>query len=157
MTTVQAFLAGAYEQELAALRAALDAVPDSEFAVPRLGHSPAWHALHIAEWLRFFALQDLSPTYAHLGWEDSAWIGEFLGTPRLTETDHKDAILTELDQIGSVLIATIRGLRDDELNDPLRSPAAPTGTRERLAGLNLHLRHTAYHRGQLKQSLKVPV
>ncbi|WP_221090311.1 DinB family protein [Deinococcus aquaedulcis] len=152
--TVQTFLAQAYATELALFRAALDAVPDEGFDAPRLGHSPAWHALHVAEWLRFFVFQDFSPTYDHLGWENDARMGFARGTPPVTAADGKTAVLAELDRMGAELEAHLRALRDDQLTDDLRSPPAPGGVRRRLDGLSLHLRHIAYHRGQLNLALK---
>lgn len=150
--TVQSFLADAYAQEIAMFRAALDAVPEGEFHTARLGHAAAWHALHVAEWMRFYALQDFSPTYAHLGWEDAPWMAEFRGEPRVPETAPKADALAELDRAGASVVEHIRTLRDDQLQDELRSPAAPTGVRPRLTGLSLHLRHIAYHRGQVQQA-----
>nr|WP_281416284.1 DinB family protein [Deinococcus aestuarii] len=139
---------------MAMFRAGLEGVPEPTFSTPHLGHSPAWHALHIAEWLRFFALQDFSPSYAHLGWEDAPWMPALRGTPPVTETDGKDAVLAELDRVGTLIVTHVRTPRDDQWQDRLRSPAAPTGERARLTGLGMHLRHVAYHRGQLKLSLK---
>ncbi|SMB89344.1 DinB family protein [Deinococcus hopiensis] len=150
----QTFLAEAFEQELGMFRTGLGSVLEETFAAPRLGHSPAWHALHIAEWLRFFALQDFSATYTHLGWENADWMTALRGTPPVSETDGKAAVLAELDRIGAQVVAHIRELQDDQLGDMLRAPAAPTGERARLTGLGMQLRHIAYHRGQLKLSLK---
>ncbi|GHF55772.1 hypothetical protein HNQ07_003310 [Deinococcus metalli] len=151
---VQDFLAAAYEQELTMFRAGLDAVPDAEFQTPRLGHSAAWHALHISEWLRFFAFQDFSATYAHLGWESAPWMEELRGTPNANETNGKAIVLGELDRVGAKVVAHIRALTDEQLGDMLRAPAAPTGVRERLTGLGMQLRHVAYHRGQLQMAKK---
>lgn len=153
-TSAQAFLADAFEMELGMFCAGLDAVPAESFATPLLGHSPAWHALHIAEWLRFFALQDFSATYAHLGWEDAPWMNELRGTPPVTEQAGKDAVLAELDRVGAQIVAHTRALTDEQLGDLLRAPAAPTGQRERLTGLGMQLRHVAYHRGQLQMGKK---
>lgn len=152
--TPQTFLADAFQQELGMFRAGLDAVPAESFATPLLGHSPAWHALHIAEWLRFFALQDFSATYAHLGWEDAPWMLELRGPPPVTEQSGKDAVLAELDRVGVQIVAHTRALTDEQLGDMLRAPAAPTGARERLTGLGMQLRHVAYHRGQLQMGRK---
>ncbi|WP_309569995.1 DinB family protein [Deinococcus sp.] len=153
-TKAQTFLADALELELGMYRTALDAVPAESFAAPLLGHSPAWHALHISEWLRFFALQDFSASYAHLGWEDAPWMDELRGTPNATEADGKAAVLAELDRVGAQVTGHIRALTDDQLGDMLRAPAAPTGTRGRLTGLGMQLRHVAYHRGQLQMGKK---
>ncbi|PTA67716.1 DinB family protein [Deinococcus arcticus] len=151
---VQTFLARSYAAELALFRTALDTVPEEDFATPRLGHSPAWHALHVAEWLRFFVFQDFSATYDHLGWEDDARMGFARGIPPVTTADGKAAVLAELDRMGTELDTHLQTLRDDQLTDELRSPPAPGGVRVRLDGLSLHLRHVAYHRGQLRLALK---
>lgn len=158
MTTVQAFLAGAYEQELAALRAALDAVPDSEFAVPRLGHSPAWHALHIAEWLRLMVLDDRTPNYHHLGWEDNARV-QALGTQPapVRETDPREQILAALEQTGAQVVAWLEQAGDTALNGEVFSAATPGGTRPRRLAFGMQLRHVGYHRGQLNLLLKSQV
>ncbi|WP_293910931.1 DinB family protein [Deinococcus sp.] len=152
MSNVQSFLADQYEMELSQFRAALSNVSDFEHAQP--GHSAAWHAAHVAEWLRFFVLQDLSASYAALGWEDSAWVGQYTGTPRVAVSAGREAIMAELERLGSEVLAHLRGLKDEELNAVLVSPAAPGGTRPRLIGLGLHLRHIAYHRGQVRLAAK---
>lgn len=152
--SVQNFVADSFETELSMFRAALDGVPGAEFQNPRLGHSAAWHALHIAEWLRFFVLQDFTASYAHLGWEDAGWMAEFRGTPTVAETEGKVMIMAELARVEALIVPHIRGLQDEQLGELLRAPAAPAGQRERLTGLGMQLRHVAYHRGQLKLAQK---
>ena len=152
--SVQTFLADSFELELSMFRAALDAVPGAEFQNPRLGHSAAWHALHISEWLRFFVLQDFSASYAHLGWEDAPWMAEFRGAPTVAETEGKVMILAELARVEALIVPHIYELQDEHLGEMLRAPAAPTGERERLTGLGMQLRHIAYHRGQVQQAKK---
>lgn len=149
---IQTFLADQYEMELGQFRAVLGNVP--EFEAEHLGHTAAWHAVHIAEWLRFFVLQDLSSSYAALGWEDSAWVGQYTGAPKVSVSAGRGAVMAELERVGSEVVTHLRGLRDDELNAVLVSPAAPGGTRPRLIGLGLHLRHVAYHRGQVRLAAK---
>lgn len=151
---IQTFLADQYEMELGQFRAALGNVPDKEFGNARLGHSAAWHAAHVGEWLRFFVLQDLSASYAALGWEDSVWVGEYLGIPRVYADAGREAVIAELERVGGEVLTHLRGLNDEQLNDVLVSPAAPGGTRPRLIGLGLHLRHIAYHRGQVRLAAK---
>ena len=150
MMSIQAFLADQYEMELALFRTALDAMEAEQFHQAKLGHSPAWHALHIAEWLRSFVFQDFSASYAHLGWEQAAWLPLLLGKPPVAESADKAAVLGELDRVGAKVVEHIRGLPDDQFTDMLRAPAAPTGERGRLIGLGLYLRHIAYHRGQVQ-------
>ena len=149
---LQTFLADQYEMELGQFRAALGNVPDLE--TEHLGHSAAWHAAHVGEWLRFFVLQDLSKSYAALGWEDSEWVEKYTGTPKVAVSAGREALMAELERVGSEVLAHLRSLRDEELNSVLISPAAPGGTRPRLVGLGLHLRHIAYHRGQVRLAVK---
>ena len=154
MTSLQTFIADQYQTELSAFHTALDGVPDETFTTAKLGHAPAWHALHIAEYLRLFYLLDKSASYAHLGWEDSAWTQPLAGTPKLTETAGKAEILAHLDEVSAQAVAAIRALSDTELEGMAYAPSAPTGERPRLAALGLHLRHIAYHRGQVQLAKK---
>ncbi|WP_425145627.1 DinB family protein [Deinococcus sp.] len=154
IASLQTFLAAQFEQELTMFRAALTGVPEDAFHALRLGHSAAWHALHIAEWLRFFVLQDFTPSYAHLGWEAAPWMPALLGTPPVSEPAPRADILAELERVGALVTANIRDLQGEQLGEMLRAPAAPTGQRERLTGLGMQLRHVAYHRGQVQLAKK---
>ena len=154
MHTIQTFLADGFQFELDRFRKDLDGVPESEFHTPKLGHTPAWHALHTVEWLRFFALQDHTPTYSVLGWEDAAWLPQFTGTPPVAEQASKAEILAELERVKGLLLENVRQLRDDQWDDLLLAPAAPDGKRQRLAALRMMLTHINYHRGQLLQGRK---
>ncbi len=150
MMGLQEFLADNYRTELTAFRAVLDGIFEESFGTPRLGHSPAWHALHIADWLRLTVLGDRTPSYAYLGWEDQPWVAG-LGTqpPPVTETAGKAAILARLDAVGEQAVASLRAASDADMGGMTFSPSAPTGERPRLAAVGLHLRHIAYHRGQV--------
>lgn len=154
MNELKDFLAEQYGAELNAFRAALNAVPEERFTVEAVGHSPAWHALHIAEWLRLAVLNDRSPGYAHLGWEDQAWTRELGGTPTVGEHAGKDAVLAYLDGVGEQVLAFLRGMSEADMRGTSFSPSAPNGERPRLQGLGLHLRHVAYHRGQVRLGQK---
>lgn len=146
---IQTFLAEGFQFELDRFHAALDAIPEAEFHTPKLGHTPAWHALHVAEWLRFFALQDFSPTYSALGWEDAAWLPRLTGTPLVAQDASKADILAELRRVTALTVEHVSALRDEQFDDQLEAPAAPTGKRQRLAALRMMLTHINYHRGQL--------
>ena len=102
MTALQEFLAEQYAAELSAFRASLDSLGDADFSAETLGHSPAWHALHVAEWLRLTVLQDRTPNYHHLGWEDKPWVGP-LGTEAapVSENAGKAAVLAQLDSVSA--------------------------------------------------------
>lgn len=154
MNELRDFLAEQYGAELNAFRAALSAVAEERFGAGTVGHSPAWHALHIAEWLRLAVLNDRSPTYAHLGWEDQAWTRELGGTPAVNEHAGKDAALAYLDGVGEQVLAFLRGMSEADMRGTSFSPSAPGGERPRLQGLGLHLRHIAYHRGQVRLGQK---
>ena len=156
MNELNTFLAEQYAAELTAFRAVLDEVPDDAFAVARVGHAPAWHALHIADWLRLTALQDRTPNYHHLGWEDREWV-QGLGTEPapLTEAAGKAAVLARLDAVGAQTLAFLNAMTSADLNGITFSPSAPTGERPILAALGLHLRHIGYHRGQVQLDKKV--
>ena len=150
-----AFIAAQFEAELQLFRAALAAVPAEQFGVARLGHSAAWHALHIADWLRLTVLEDRTPDYHHLGWEDRDWVKTLDRAPApLDETAGKDAILARLDRMAGRAVAAIRAMTPADLAGTTFAPSAPTGERPRLPSLGIHLRHIAYHRGQLRLVLK---
>lgn len=155
LPSLQHFLAEQYTAELQAFRAVLDAVPAEAFAAANLGHSPAWHALHISEWVRLTVRQDRTPNYHHLGWEDKPWVGP-MGTQAAPLNEHADkaAILAQLDEIGAAAVAYLAAASDADLAGMTFSPSAPTGERPRLAALGLHVRHIAYHRGQVALSRK---
>ncbi len=154
MNELRDFLKEQYAAELGAFRAALNTVPEKSFALSGTGHSPAWHALHIAEWLRLAVLNDRSPSYAHLGWEDQAWTRELGGTPARGESAGKDAVLAYLDDISGQVLTFLQGMSEADIRGTSFSPSAPNGERPRLQGLGLHLRHIAYHRGQVRLGMK---
>lgn len=154
MNNLQEFLTEQYAAELNAFRTALKAVSDEQFAVQAVSHSPAWHALHIAEWLRLAVLGDRSASYAYLGWEDQPWVQDLSGTPVLTESAGKDAVLALLDDIAGRVLTFMQDMSEQDLGGTSFSPSAPGGERPRLQGIGLHLRHIAYHRGQVRLALK---
>ena len=155
MNELSPFLAEQYAAELTAFRASLESVPLEEFGVSRLGHAPAWHALHISEWLRLAMLGDRTPNYHHLGWEDQPWVGPLGTEPApLGAEAGKAAVLARLDEVSGQVLAFLKGMTADDLKDMAFSPSAPGGERPRLQALGLHLRHIGYHRGQLQLAMK---
>lgn len=154
MSTLQTFLANQYEIELSAFRAVLEGVPEGTFSTARLGHSPAWHALHIADWLRLTVMEDRTLTYNYLGWEDQDWAQNLSGVSPVREEANQSAILAHLGSVGAQAVAYLRGASDADLSGMAFSPSAPNGERPRLAALGLHLRHIAYHRGQVQLGKK---
>lgn len=155
MSDLTAFLTDQYEAELQAFRASLDSVPEEQFGVATLSHAPAWHALHIADWLRLVVLDDRTPNYHHLGWEDVAGVQKLGAQPAvLNEDAGKVAVLARLDEVGARAVAYLRGMTEDDLKGMTFSPSAPTGERPRLLALGMHLRHVGYHRGQVQLGKK---
>ncbi|GGK96571.1 DinB family protein [Deinococcus radiotolerans] len=152
---VTAYLAEQFCSELELFRAALEQAPGDAFHTPRMGHSPAWHALHIAEWLRLMVLDDRTPNYHHLGWEDNARV-QALGTQPapVGESDPKGRILAALDDTGTQVVAWLEQADDSALDGEVFSAATPSGTRPRRLALGMQLRHVGYHRGQLNLLLK---
>lgn len=150
MMSLQEFLADNYRIELNAFRTVLDGIPAESFATARLGHSPAWHALHITDWLRLTVLGDKTPNYHYLGWEDAAWVTRLGTQPApLNEDASKADILARLDTVGAEAVAYLQDASDADMSGMTFSPSAPNGERPRLAAVGLHLRHVAYHRGQV--------
>ncbi|KQR15712.1 DinB family protein [Deinococcus sp. Leaf326] len=154
--TLGDYLAGEYRSELELFRAALDSVPDEQFRAATLSHSPAWHALHIADWLRLMVLDDRAASdYHYLGWEDSERV-QALGTQPapLEDTAPKGEVLARLDAVGARVSAFLAHKTEAELGGEVFSAATPSGTRPRLSALGLQLRHVAYHRGQVQLGKK---
>lgn len=154
MNELKAFLTEQYAAELGAFRTALNAISAEHFAAKAVGHSPAWQALHVAEWLRLVVLGDRSPSYAHLGWEDQPWVQDLSGPPHMGEAAGKDAIIAHLDDISGQVLTQLQNMSEKDLQKTSFSPSAPNGERPRLQGIGLHLRHVAYHRGQVRLGLK---
>ena len=149
MKALRDFLVQQYETELKAFTSALEAVPEDVFgkAPHDGGHSVAWHALHIAEWSRLLVLQDFTASYAHLGWEDRDWTKQLAGATRVREEAGKTAVLVEAQAVFSRVLEDLRDFSDEALAGSSRTPF---GERPLLGTLGTQLRHTAYHRGQIK-------
>ena len=156
MSDLTLFLAEQYEAELKLFRTSLDEVPEESFGTATLSHAPAWHALHIADWLRLVVLNDRTPNYHHLGWETVEGVKKLGLQPAvLTEDAGKAAVLARLDEIGAQAVAYLHGMADDDLKGMTFSPSAPGGERPRRLSLGMQLRHVGYHRGQVQLMKKV--
>ena len=153
--TVQSYLAAQYRAELEMFTAALDALPDDAFTTPLLSHSAAWHTLHVADWLRLMVLDDQTPDYHYLGWEDNTRV-QALGTqPAPLEEDAPRAeIMARLEDIGARAAAWLDTAQDSDLDGEVFSAATASGTRPRVTALGMQLRHVAYHRGQVQLGKK---
>lgn len=156
MSELSEFLAEQYEAELQLFRASLDGVPEDAFSTATLSHAPAWHALHVADWLRLVVLDDRTPNYHHLGWETVEGVKKLGLQPAvLNEDAGKAAVLARLDEVGAQAVAYLRGMTAADLKGMTFSPSAPSGERPRLLALGMHLRHVGYHRGQMQLIKKV--
>lgn len=155
MSDLNTFLAEQYEAELQAFRASLADVSEDAFTLSTVGHVPAWHALHVCDWLRLTVLQDRTPDYHHLGWEDRPWVAPMGIKPApMNEDAGRAAVMARLDDVSAQVVACLSGMTATDLNGMAFSPSAPTGERPRLVALGLHLRHIAYHRGQIQLGKK---
>ena len=127
------------------------------FAVqpPRV-HSVAWHALHIMDWTRCMIRWDLKGvdptlTYSYLGFEQEFWAKAVYGPTLAHEQDSKDKIISILrdvmfdETIDALKQAPLERFKPDAMWTTLTQP------RPVLLGLMYHIRHTAYHRGQVQQ------
>ena len=149
------YLAGEYRSELEMFRAALESVPDEQFYAAPLSHSPAWHALHVSDWLRLMVLDDQTPDYHYLGWEDNTRV-QALGTQSapLEEDAPRAEIMARLEDIGARAAAWLDTAQDSDLDGEVFSAATASGTRPRVTALGMQLRHVAYHRGQVQLGKK---
>lgn len=156
MSDLTLFLAEQYEAELKLFRTSLDEIPEEAFDTATLSHAPAWHALHVADWLRLVVLNDRTPDYHHLGWETVEGIRKLALQPApMNEDAGKAAVLARLDEIGTRAVAYLHGMSEGDLSGMTFSPSAPSGERPRLLALGMHLRHVGYHRGQVQLLKKV--
>lgn len=156
---LQAWIGGALEAEFGAFQAAVHRCPDAQMSVqPPVGHSVAWHALHIMDWTRCMIQWDLPGvdpklTYGYLGFEDEDWAKAVTGPTLADEHDPAERIRTVLDMVFDEALDAIRHaplerFRPDAMWTTLKQP------RPVLDGLMYHLRHIAYHRGQIALTLK---
>lgn len=153
------FLAGALDAEFTAFLAALDRVPAAQFSQPSAhGHGAAWHALHITDWTRATirpGLGDPPPalTYGHLGSEAEAWAQAVTGPTVAHETDPRDTVLAA---VAAVFREAVQAVRDapPQRFIPDAGFQVLHKTRSVRGSLTYHLRHTAYHRGQVAHLLK---
>ena len=153
---VQTLISATMKAEFDAFLEQLDACPAQMFNTQTgKGHSVAWHALHIMDWTRCViqpGLNGVNPTltYAYLGFEQEPWAQAVYGPTLAHEQDSKEKII-------SVLRDTVF---DETLNAVQNAPAerfTETATfnaikkpRPELESLTYHIRHTAYHRGQVQ-------
>ncbi|KQR15711.1 DinB family protein [Deinococcus sp. Leaf326] len=159
MDVLRDFLADALDAEFTVFLAALDRVPAAQFSQPAYtAHSAAWHALHIADWTRATirpGLSDAAPalTYGYLGSEAEAWAQAVTGPIVAHETDPRDTVPTA---VAAVFRGAVRAVRDapPERFDPDATFQVLHRLRPVRGSLSSHLRHTAYHRGQVTHILK---
>lgn len=156
---VQAIVANTLEAEFGAFCLALEHFPAEVFSrPPAQGHSAAWHALHVMDWTRCViqtGLVGVNPTltYGYLGFEDAVWVQAVTGPTLAHEQDKQSVILASVQQVfgeavEAVCHAPAERFEADAMWTTLKRP------RPVLEGLMYHVRHTAYHRGQLTLVLK---
>ncbi|AFZ66295.1 DinB family protein [Deinococcus peraridilitoris] len=149
----------ALSQEFAAFQdVAQTCSPAAFHRQPDQGHSIAWHVLHIVDWSRCVVqpgLNGVNPAlrYAYLGFEDAEFTKSVFGPSVACITDPQDVIVNALNTVSTDTLRFI-----EEAPAERFSPHAtwPTLTRPRavIDGLLYHVRHTAYHRGQMQFALK---
>lgn len=152
---VQSFIASGLEAEFGAFLTQLETCAPEQFgAQPGQGHSVAWHALHVMDWTRCViqpGLQgvNLALTYGYLGFEQEAWTQAVYGPTLAHEQNGKEEILAALrgvfgEALAAVQTAPAERFSTTALWTTLKKP------RPVLDGLTYHLRHVAYHRGQVQ-------
>lgn len=152
---VQPFIASALEAEFGAFLAQLEpCAPELFRSQPAQGHSVAWHALHVMDWTRCViqpGLQGVNPalTYGYLGFEQEAWAQAVYGPTLAHEHEGKEKILAALRSVFGEALAAVRTAPAERFSTTalwttLKKP------RPVLDGLAYHLRHVAYHRGQVQ-------
>lgn len=152
---VQSLIATTMQAEFETFLAQLEACPAEMFsAQPTQGHSAAWHALHIMDWTRCMiqpGLNGVNPslTYGYLGFEQAPWALAVYGPTLAHEQDGKEKILgaldnTFLESLNAVRTAPAKRFTTSALWTTLKQPKSV------LDGLMYHIRHVAYHRGQVR-------
>lgn len=145
--------------EFKAFLEVLDECPQERFSVqPRLGHSVAWHALHIMDWTRCVIQPGLSGvnsafTYGYLGFEDVAWAQAVTGPTLAHEQDDKDVVMAAVESVLQGAVKAVQTAPRERFTEDAVF-AALNRPRPVLESLMYHTRHTAYHRGQLALVLK---
>ncbi|WP_221090310.1 DinB family protein [Deinococcus aquaedulcis] len=140
--------------ECSAFLAALRACPAALFhGQPRTGHSAAWHALHVMDWTRATVqagLGDIDPqrTYGYLGLEDRDWIKAVTGPTRATAQDSAPTIIGAVADVFAGAQDALHTAPADRLT-PKATFMALGKQRGVLDSLSYHVRHIAYHRGQI--------
>lgn len=155
---VQSFIASGLEAEFRAFLEQLEACATEQFSTqPAQGHSVAWHALHVMDWTRCViqpGLQGVNPAlaYGYLGFEQEAWVQAVYGPTLAHEQDSKEKILAALRSVFEEALSAVRTAPAERFSTTalwttLKQP------RPVLDGLTYHLRHAAYHRGQVQMVL----
>ena len=155
----QSLITQLLDAEFTAFEAALHAYPDAIFGrVPRVGHSVAWHALHVMDWTRATIQPGLpgpdpAHTFGYLGSEDADWARAAYGPTLAIETDPPALIRAA---VQDVFGAARRDLTDAPTERfGLDATFTMFHKRRHVTGsVTYHLRHTAYHRGQIALVLK---
>lgn len=144
-----------FRTEASAFVKALEAVPEERFAAAPAGggHSPAWHALHIAEWTRML-LSDLGGEpargpFAFLGWENAEWTKSLFGEGEAREDEGKPTVLFIVNRTFTQIAIDLGNLTEANF-EPDAKLRTPLGERPLVTTVLGSVRHMAYHRGQIK-------
>ncbi|AKH17398.1 MULTISPECIES: DinB family protein [Deinococcus] len=152
--STQSLIVQLLDAEFTAFEAALHACPDALFGrVPRVGHRVAWHALHVMDWTRAtiqpgLTGPDPAHTFGYLGFEDTDWARAAHGPTLAEETDAPALIRAA---VSDVFNAARRDLKNAPAGrfDPDATFQMFHKRRDVTGSVTYHLRHTAYHRGQI--------
>ncbi|MFN3265686.1 MAG: DinB family protein [Deinococcales bacterium] len=157
MTTI-AVLFEQMNRAAKAYQKALETYPEDKFhqAVPAGGHSAAWHALHIADWVQILVPNKLESVsadlrFGYLGWENSEFAQGVYGLGEVNHNSSKAEIVQHLKtQLGRAA-QDVQNASEAQLE---ANVSTPMGERKILSILLTHIAHVPYHYGQVQLSLK---
>jgi len=160
----RALITDLLDAEFTAFMAALNAFPAERFGTvpraghPAAGHSAAWHALHVMDWTRATIQPglngpDTAHTFGHLGFEDRDWARAVTGPSLAHERDAQHTVLHALQTVLHTALSDLQAAPDERFG-PTATFRMFGKTRHVVDSVTYHLRHTAYHRGQLALVLK---
>lgn len=157
--SVQSLIAYVLDAEFKVFLKTLNKCPREQFdEQPSLGHSVAWHALHMMDWTRCIIQPELrglnrALTYSYLGFENLAWAQAVTGPTLAYEQDGKDAVVASVEKVFRDAVEAVQSAPTERFTENAMF-AALEKPRPVLESLTYHVRHTAYHRGQLVLTLK---
>jgi uncharacterized damage-inducible protein DinB len=137
---------------------ALEEFPEDKFhlSLPAGGHSAAWHALHIADWVQILVPNKLESVgldlrFGYLGWEEADFAKNIYAIGAVHAESSKSEILAHLKAHLERANHDLQAAQDSQLEN---SVVTPMGERKILPMLLTHIAHLPYHYGQVKLNLK---